>query len=84
MKCPKAGCKGSFRVTNTFLAGETARTMKLQCDSCGLIGTACQILVNVNPGSGQGAHALAGRMKKNPGTVPGSIKPSQFDSVSED
>jgi hypothetical protein len=61
MKCPK--CQREMRVVNTYQAGDHATTQRLAC-ICGTVGTVQAILVNVDPPHGQGARALAEKIRK--------------------
>lgn len=59
MLCPK--CGKSMRVSNTFNAGESAKTQRLECPdmACGTSGTAVVLMFNTDPVLGQGAKSLA-------------------------
>ena len=62
MNCTK--CGGKLKITNTYGAGETGRTMRAECEDCGTVHTMQKIIVAVDPGYGEGAAALAKQMKK--------------------
>lgn len=62
MICPK--CGNQMEITHTFTAGEHAKTQRLECKKCNMVGTAQTILVNVNPDRGEGAKALADKLRK--------------------
>lgn len=71
MKCPK--CQSEMRVTTTYKCGRFGRTQRLQCSNerCGCVGTATVLLVNVNPGYGNGAASLAKKLAASTTIVEG-------------
>lgn len=59
MLCPK--CNKPMRVTNTFNAGKSAKTQRLECPdiACGTSGTAVVFVFNTDPILGEGAKSVA-------------------------
>ena len=55
-----------MRVTNTFVVGGDDRVQKVVCDKCGITGTVhvVVLLVNVKPGRGEGAAAIAKKLRE--------------------
>lgn len=56
-------CGGRYVVRQTYTAGPTGKTSRLQCEKCGQIATAVTVIKNVNPRIGQGAYSLAAQMR---------------------
>lgn len=62
MKCEK--CSGELLVDHTYDAGAKAKTARLTCMMCGAVHVTITKIVSVDPVWGQGASAIAERMKK--------------------
>ncbi len=60
MMCPVCGDK--LRVTNSY-STRAGKTQRLECESCLTVATSVIVLANINPLRGQGARALARRLK---------------------
>lgn len=63
MRCPKCKSKNAY-VSNTFSAGDAGSVQRRICDDCGAVFTTAVILMNVDPPLGQGAKAIASRLRK--------------------
>jgi transcriptional regulator NrdR family protein len=63
VNCPAKDCDGELRVTNTYRAGERGLTQRRQCLKCGIVATTQTVVIFVDPKPGQGASAVARRMK---------------------
>lgn len=61
MDCPVCK-KNKLRVVNSYSTG-SGKTQRLECDHCLIVATSIVVLVNVNPGRGEGASALAKRVR---------------------
>ena len=64
MRCPE--CNKTMKVTHVYEAGPKAFTRRLECPDgkCGTVATCTVVMENVNPGYGQGAAALAKKLRK--------------------
>lgn len=56
MRCSE--CEGKLKVTNVY-ATPAAKLKRVECLCCGAVGTVMDVLINMNPDYGQGAHAIA-------------------------
>jgi predicted Zn finger-like uncharacterized protein len=63
MNCPK--CDTQMRVTHSIRAGNDAMTQRVECPKCNTVGTVQAILVNINPGHGEGAAAIAKKLARD-------------------
>ena len=68
MNCPK--CGKSMRVTHSFPVA-SGKIQRLEC-TCRTVATLKAVLVNVNPGFGQGAAAMAKKLRKGGPSPSGS------------
>lgn len=55
-------CSGKLKVCNTYVTPDS-KTQRLECVDCLIVHTGVILIVNVDPGRGQGAAALARRIK---------------------
>jgi len=63
MECPK--CKtGVMEVTHTYNCGERGTMQRLVCNKCDTVGTAQNVLINIDPKRGEGAFAIAKKVNK--------------------
>lgn len=69
MNCPN--CNSRMTVTHSYSAGPKAYTKRLECsdEKCGTVATATLIMESVNPGYGEGAAALAKKLRDKPEIV---------------
>lgn len=63
MKCPKCQSE-DFKITNTHLVGACEKSQRAECSHCGTIAALKTELVAINPPRGQGAAAIANRMRQ--------------------
>jgi hypothetical protein len=63
MKCIAKGCDGQLKVTNTYSGGERGKAQRRQCEKCGLVVVTQTLILHVDPQHGQGAAAVARRMR---------------------
>lgn len=75
-------CGATFKVVQTYQAGGTAHTQRLQCPRCNTVGTVIAQLVYVDPERGQGAFALAETIKRL-GRVPSLDGAESVDDESQ-
>lgn len=63
MKCPK--CKGDVKITHTYIGGNQTKTQRAECQNlrCQSVLTLQTTVVAVNPTKGNGAAALAKRLR---------------------
>lgn len=61
MRCPKCGAR--LHVTHTYNVEGIGRTQRLDCRKCALVAVTKTEIVEINPGFGQGAAALAKRLR---------------------
>ena len=64
MKCGKHGCTGDLYVTNTYSAGPQGSVQRCECCKCGTVHTVTKFVASVNPRYGEGAAAVAARLRK--------------------
>lgn len=64
MKCPN--CNQEMHTTHAYAAGDIS-VSRLACEGCNTVVTAQTMVqaINVNPGRGQGAYALAKKLREN-------------------
>lgn len=63
MKCPQPKCEGNLTVTNTYMIGVN-RTQRASCPECKTVVTLHTEVTAINPIRGEGAAALAQRIRK--------------------
>lgn len=65
MICPNCG-KPFLRVTHTFQAGPGCCTQRRKCLACKSVSTSVVVVVEADLAHGNGAKAIAEKMKKTP------------------
>lgn len=70
MNCPK--CNKPMKVSNTYNAGDSAKTQRLQCsdDTCPTTGIAVVLVVSIDPVVGLGAKSLAKQIREGKVKMP--------------
>lgn len=63
MKCPK--CKGKIKITHSYSAGDSAKSMGGKCKDCGYKVTIIAIIAEENPKHGKGAYAYKKKLEKS-------------------
>lgn len=77
LKCPKCAKKGKaspMRVTHTHACGLNGSVQRLFCDVCLTVGAAHCKIIAVDPAHGQGAEAIAKKLRL---TAQGAVGPSE-------
>jgi len=70
VKCPKCEAESSLKVTHTY-GSDYSFTQRAVCGSCGAVVVRHATVVAVDPPHGEGAAAIAERMKRTgPGLPP--------------
>lgn len=63
MKCPNCNSKNVY-VTHSYSAGTEGSTQRRECRDCDMIFTTATVILTMNPRRGEGASAVADRMRK--------------------
>ena len=78
MNCPN--CKEKLKVSHTYRT-PAATTQRSECPGCLLVTTNVILMVNVNPDEGEGARALAAKLRKGETIEVSLPKPESQRSV---
>ncbi len=62
MRCPSCK-KGTLKVTHTYSV-PSGYTQRRECDHCLVVATSTVLLTNIDPVRGQGAKAMATRLRE--------------------
>jgi hypothetical protein len=71
----KCACGGDLSVHHTYRGSDAVRTSAARCEQCGHPATIVAFVAVQSPRVGEGASAVAGRIKRGE-VVPGLVRPS--------